>query len=186
MWSTCLFTTITSQEKLKRLQSWWQDSTVQPHTAVWSAMKMSSCPAVLVPVHTGTAAEPRAFQAGTPRSGCSRQSCPFLQLWVEQAPRTERLPCNQGRGGRKPKVGARCAPAASPATALLLLHCSSSQGRGTRWQEHCRWWQWGERLERVAGHRSHQVSLGTAYRAVQPPHQGCQPVGCQQRKSFHA
>lgn len=53
-------------------------------------------------------------------------------------------------------------------------------------KSHCRWWQWDERLERVAGHKSHKVRPGAAYKAVQPLHQGCQPVGCQQRKSLHA
>lgn len=139
MWSTCVFTTITSQEKLKRLQSWRQDGAVQPHTAVWSVMKMSSCPAMLIPAEEvalpaprsrtrqeclGVATAGRAALCPAPLSGVS--------MW---AARTERLPFNQERGGRKSKVGARCAPAASPAAAHVLLHCSSSQARVTGCQE---------------------------------------------------
>lgn len=48
MWSTCLFTTITSPEKLERPQSWWWDAAVEPRSAMWSVRKMSSCPATFV------------------------------------------------------------------------------------------------------------------------------------------
>lgn len=98
-------------------------------------MKMSSCPAMFIPAEEAalpaprSRTNPRASQAATPGGGCSRQSCPLphTSKWSRaHEQQGQRLPCNQERGGRKPKVGARCAPATSPAAAHLLLHPNST------------------------------------------------------------
>lgn len=155
MWSTCLFTTITSPEKLRRPQSWRQDSAVQPHTAVWSVVKMSSCPATLIRAEEAAlpAHKSKTRAHGFPRSNAwewlQQAELPFARAPLSGAgtwaARTERLPCNQERGGRKRKVGARRAPAASPAATQALLHHGSTlqlrPSQGTQCQEplsHCR------------------------------------------------
>lgn len=189
MWSTCLFTTITSQEKLKRLQSWRQDSAVQPHTAVQSVMEMSSCPAMLVPAPRGRT-RPRGFPGRNAWEWLQQAELPFApHLRVEWArEQQEQRGCLVTK--REEGESLRWEP-----DVHLQLHqqqpmffCTAAPAKpgAPDAKSHCRWWQEGERLERVAGHKSQQLSLGTSYKTMQPPHQGCQPVGCQQRRPFHA
>lgn len=172
MWSTCLFTTITSQEMLKGLQS-WRHSCVKCRGDELMPCNAQPCRGGCAPSTCGQIQTP-GLPCRNAREWLQQTELPFaLHLWACEQPEQRACLVTKRQEGEWLRW--------EPDVHLQLYQL---QPTFCTIKSHCRWWQWGERLERVAGHSLTKTGHSLQSCAATPL--GCQPVGCQQRKSFHA